>query len=309
MALNLGAQRLTASRTRLSEFSSWFKGNDNHPSIANRWSLQFVTPKILGAGKYLNTNKYDLGELNNRNYLNFYADNVNLPSKQVTTGNITNIGSGYNYATSSTFSQISVDFIMPRNQKTRMLFERWVSIMSSDANQFTDYYDDYVCPNMYIFKWERGGGPEFEIPDYFKKILESLGIDEKDVTKYKDDQLVGIYDLRNVFPYNIGSASLSNAAASVQTFNVGFYYERYRFYGQSQFEDNGRQTITGSGTSVTSDIQIVDTTEETPAANTTSGKSDPKTAGETSPNADAMHNSAKAEGVQSPREKAQQLGT
>ena len=322
MALNLNAKRLTASRTRLSEFSSWFKGNDNHPSISNRWSLQFVTPKILGPGKYLSTVKYDLGELNNRNYLNFYADNVNLPSKQVTTGSVTNIGSSYNYATSSTFSQISVDFIMPRNHKTRMLFERWVSIMSSDANQFTDYYDDYVCPNMYIFKWERGGGPEFEIPDYFKKILQSLGIDEKDVTKYKDDQLVGIYDIRNIFPYNIGSTSLTNAAASIQTFNVGFYYERYRFYGQSQFEDIGRQTVTGSGPSSLSDIAIIDpyaseaagitagsTASSGSSGSTSQGASDAKTAPETSPNADTLSNLAKSEGVQDPREASRNLGT
>lgn len=313
MALNLNARRVTATRTRLSEFSSWFKGNDNHPSISNRWSIQFVTPKIMRPGSYLSTFKYDLGEQNNRNLLNFYADNVNLPSKQVTTGSITNIGSGYNYATSSTFSQISVDFIMPRSHKTRMIFERWVSLMSSDANQFTDYYDDYVCPNMYVFKWERGGGPEFEIPDYFKKILFSLGIDEKDVTKYKDDQLVGIYDIRNLFPYNIGSTSLTNAAASIQTFNVGFYYERYRFYGANGLDDIGRQYNYGGGASAISDVNFDDqnavraaafankksgaSASAAGAAATTSGKSDAKTATETGPNAAEQKKNAANEGT------------
>tara|TARA_A100001201_G_scaffold134542_1_gene122255 strand:+ start:520 stop:1317 length:798 start_codon:yes stop_codon:yes gene_type:complete len=242
--VNLQSKKIGAPRTRLSEFQGFFKGNDNHPSYSNRWSIQFAAPAILRQGKYFKTNKFDPGEAAyNRNLLNYYADNVNLPSKQVTTGSITNVGSSYNYATSSTFSQISMDFMVPRSHKTRMLFERWISVMSSDANQFTDYYDDYVCPNLYIFKWERGGGPEFLIPDFFKKILLSLGIDEKDVTKYKDDQLVGIYDIRNVFPYNIGSTTLNNAAASLQTFNVGFYYERYRFYGQPQFEDEGSKSV------------------------------------------------------------------
>ena len=128
--------------------------------------------------------------------------------------------------------------------------------MSSDANQFTDYYDDYVCPNMYIFKWERGGGPEFKIPDFFKKILRQLGVDEKDITKYKDDQLVGIYDIRNVFPYNIGSASLTNASASLLTFNVGFYYERYRFFGADKFDDQGGAYSTVSGQSELSDVEF-----------------------------------------------------
>lgn len=255
--MDLNTRRTGAPRTRLSEFSSWFKGNNNHPSYANRWSVQFATPQILRPGKYLPTNRFDLGEFNNKNLLNFYADNVQLPSKQVTTGSITAVGSTYNYATSSTFSQISMDFIVPRNQKTRMLFERWISIMSSDSNQHTDYYDDYVCPNLYIFEWERGGGPEFEIPDSFKKILESLGIDEKDVTKFKDDQLVGIYDIRNAFPYNIGSSQLTNAQASLQTMNVSFYYERYRFYGPAGVDDRGYQRTFAGSESATSNVALV----------------------------------------------------
>ena len=165
-----------------------------------------------------------------------------------------------------------MDFIMPRSHKTRMLFERWISIMSSDANQFTDYYDDYVCPNMYIFKWERGGGPEFKLPDYFRKILRSLGIDEKDVTKYKDDQLVGIYDIRNVFPFNIGSASLTNASASLLTFNVSFYYERYRFFGNDIFDDEGGAYSITSGQSETTDVEFAKAYEIGDATSQTGGK-------------------------------------
>ena len=258
MSLNLSTKRLGAPRTRLSEFQAFFKGNDNHPSYANRWSVGFSTPNILRGGKYFATNKFDLGDpVYNRNLLNYYADNVNLPSKQVTTGSITSVGSSYNYATSSTFSQISMDFIMPRSHKTRMLFERWISIMSSDANQMTDYYDDYVCPNLLIYKWERGGGPEFQIPEYFKKILKALGVDENDLTKYKDDQLVGIYDIRNAFPYNIGSAALTNASASLLTFNVGFYYERYRFFGATKHDDVGTKYSLSSGQNETDDVSYV----------------------------------------------------
>jgi hypothetical protein len=128
--------------------------------------------------------------------------------------------------------------------------------MSSDANQHTDYYDNYVCPNLYIFKWERGGGPEFEIPDSFKKILEALGINEDDVTKYKDDQLVGIYDIRNAFPYNIGSSQLTNGQASLQTMNVSFYYERYRFYGASKFDDSGYPRSFAGSDSITADVSL-----------------------------------------------------
>ena len=108
--------------------------------------------------------------------------------------------------------------------------------MSSDANQFTDYYDNYVCPHLYIYKWERGGGPEFQIPENWKKILKSQNIDPEDVLKYKDDKLVGVYDIRNVFPQNIGSMTLTNAQAGTLSMNVSFLYERYRFYGDRDLD-------------------------------------------------------------------------
>lgn len=253
--MTLEGRRLNAPRARLSQFSSWFQNNDYNPSFNNRYSVSFTTPNILRGGKYLTGFEYELGLPDNQNCLNYYADSVNLPSKQVTTGSITNVGSTYNYATSSTFSQINISFTMPRNHKTRLIFEKWVQLMSSDANQYTDYYDDYVCPNLFIFKWERGGGPIFDLPESFRRILERLGIDEDRVARYKDDQLVGLYDLRNVFPYNIGSMSLTNEQAGIAKMDVGFYYERYRFYGQDEFENEGRAYGFAGGLSAENDLQ------------------------------------------------------
>ena len=112
--------------------------------------------------------------------------------------------------------------------------------MSSDSNQYTDYYDNYVCPNLYIYKWERGGGPEFQIPSQWLKILRAKNINPDDVLKYKDDKLVGVYDIRNVFPQNIGPMTLVNDQASTLTMNVTFLYERYRFYGDGFFDNSGK---------------------------------------------------------------------
>jgi len=247
MSIDLNVSKSRAPGTRLSEFMSWAKGNDNSPSYSNRYAVAFATPNILRSGRYVT--RYNLETGDNGKYLNLYADTVNLPSKQVTTGSITNVGSTYNYATSSTFSQISISFIMPRNHKTRMIFERWISIMSNDANQHTDYYDDYVCPNLRIYKFERGGGAEFSIPTEWLRELRKLGIDTDKVVRYKDDQLVGIYDIRNAFPYNIGSMSLNNEQAGLLKMDVGFYYERYRFYGRSDIDSMGLPYFFGTGAS------------------------------------------------------------
>lgn len=235
MSIDLNIAKSRAPKQRLSEFMSWAMVEDNHPSLNNRYSISFATPKVFAS---LPKFKLEVGD--NAKYLNFYANSVNLPSKQVTTGSVTNIGSTYNYATSSTFSQISISFTMPRNHKTRMIFERWISTMSSDANQYTDYYENYVCPHLHIYKWERGGGPEFALPTEWLTELRKRNIDPDTVLKYKQDKLVGIYDIRNVFPQNIGSMTLTNDQAGMVQFDVTFLYERYRFYGDGFFDNSGK---------------------------------------------------------------------
>lgn len=236
MSIDLNIAKSRAPKQRLSQFMSWAMEPDNHPSFNNRYSVSFATPKVFGR---LPGFKFVLEVGDNANYLNYYANSVNLPSKQVTTGTTTNVGSTVNYATSSTFSQITINFTMPRNHKTLMIFERWVSLMSSDANQYTDYYDNYVCPHLYIYKWERGGGPEFALPAEWLKLLREKNIDPESVLKYKQDKLVGIYDIRNVFPSNIGSATLTNDQAGLLQFDVTFLYERYRFYGDQSIDHDG----------------------------------------------------------------------
>ena len=108
--------------------------------------------------------------------------------------------------------------------------------MSSDANQMTDYYDSYVCPSLKVFKWERGGGLKVPYTQKFLEHIKSLGIKLEQVPSYKADQLVGIYDMRNVFPFNIGAISLTNETAQTITLSVGFYYERYRFFVDDKFD-------------------------------------------------------------------------
>ena len=253
---DLKRQSKQSPRARLTEFSEWFKGNDNNPSFNNRYSTMFSTPAIFRSGTSFQKSKFELEVGDNANYLNFYADNINLPSKQVTTGQITNIGSSFNYATSSTFSQINITFTMPRSHKTRMIFERWINLMSSDANQMTDYYENYVCPNLFIFKWERGGGAKITLPPEIKNFLKKLGVKISDVERYRDDQLVGVYDIRNAFPFNIGSMTLSNDTASILKMDVGFYYERYRFFGQDKFDNLGSSYLATGEVGLTADLSL-----------------------------------------------------
>ena len=220
----------------LQQFQSFMREDDNHPSYTNLYTVQFGTPRIFG----ILNGKMQLGNLENSQLLDFYCNSVSLPSKQITSGQVTNVGSGFKYATGSAFSQTQMNFMMPRSQRTRTIFERWMTAMANDANQYTDYYDEYVAPTVRIFKWERGGGNYASYDDAMRRAL-AENDSQAQLKMWQNarlNKITAMWELRNVFPYNIGSAQLNNNASSLMTMGVSFYYERYRFYASPRFEDS-----------------------------------------------------------------------
>ena len=235
------------------EFISRTKGRDNSPSFTNLYSVRFMSPSMMRTYTPANflgpvqTEKFDIGMSNDLEWLlDYYADTVNLPSKQVTTSQTPYVGSPFKYATNTTYSQISIQFRMPRSQYSRNFFERWTTLMASDSEQYTRYYNDYVCPKMMIYKWERGGGGlAVSDPELIASIRESGSADMLLARKY---QLTAAWELRNLYPYNIGSIQLNNSNAQTMTLSVGFYYERYRFYTADRFDHDTINFLTvGSG--------------------------------------------------------------
>ena len=235
------------------EFISRTKGRDNSPSFTNLYSVRFMSPSMMRTYTPTNflgpvqTEKFDIGSTNDLDWLlDYYADTVNLPSKQVTTSQTPYVGSPFKYATNTAYSQISINFRMPRSQYSRNFFERWTTLMASDSEQYTRYYNDYVCPKMMIYKWERGGGGlAVSDPELIASIRESGSADMLLARKY---QLTAAWELRNLYPYNIGSIQLNNSNAQTMTLSVGFYYERYRFYTADRFDHDTINFLTvGSG--------------------------------------------------------------
>lgn len=228
-----------AAYNSLQRFISVFKNDDTFVATTNLYSIHFAPPRILlpanqfGGGTQGNTFNPNSGEL--RDLLDYYAKSVNLPSKQITTGQLTDVGSAMKYATNTAFSQINMTFQVPRSQYTRNFFERWTSKMTNDANQYTDFYNDYCCPTLMIYKWERGGGERATLdPDTARARR-----DGANSVFARKNKLTAAWELRNVFPYNIGSIQLSSDEARVMELTVGFYYERYRFFTENQFDDSG----------------------------------------------------------------------
>ena len=229
------------------EFLARTKGRDNSPSFTNLYSVKFGTPRMMRAPLVLlgptQASRLEVNSQNDLDWLlDYYADTVNLPSKQVTTSQTPYVGSPFKYATNTAYSQISINFRMPRSQYSRNFFERWTTMMASDSEQYTRYYKDYVSPKMMVYKWERGGGGlAVSDPELIASIRESGSADMLLARKY---QLTAAWELRNLYPYNIGSIQLNNSNAQTMTLSVGFYYERYRFYTADQFDSDTINYIT-----------------------------------------------------------------
>tara|TARA_B100000085_G_scaffold220063_1_gene204831 strand:+ start:628 stop:1443 length:816 start_codon:yes stop_codon:yes gene_type:complete len=223
----------------LQEFISLSKGKDNAPASTNLFSVRIASPFILRPGSgavasdklQIETNELDW-------QLDYYCENINLPSKQMTTGQVVNVGSGFKYATNTAYSQLQATFKVPRSQYSRSLFERWTSLISPDSEQHTRYYNEYVCPKIMIYKWERGGGdPVVTDPKMIKALRRSGQINN--LLLARKYQLTAAWEVQNAFPYNIGSIQLNNQQTKIMTMTIGFYYERYRFYPRNRFDDPG----------------------------------------------------------------------
>ena len=220
------------------EFLSNTKGRDRSPSFTNLFSVRMSTPPMMRQGSGSMASGRMQVETTDLDWmLDYYANNVNLPSKQITTGQTPYVGAPFKYATNTAYSQINITFTMPRSQYTRNFFERWTTMMASDSEQYTRYYNEYVCPRMYIYKWERGGGDLVVTDPKMIRALRKSGTENFLLArKY---QLTAAWEIQNLYPYNIGSVQLDNNTAKAMTLTVGFYYERYRFFTQGKFDDPG----------------------------------------------------------------------
>lgn len=224
------------------EFLAFSKKYDQQPSFSNLFSVHFSPPRILQNNLTIKggsqTKRLNPGEPKMRDLLNLYCQSVNMPSKQVTTGSAVNVGAAVKYATAAAYSQLNMSFIMPKSQQTRIFFERWVSRMVPDANQMSEFYDNYVCPALRIYKWERGGG------DFISNDAKLQGFVNKQtgdpIYNFRKHKLTAMYEIRNLFPYNIGSTQLNNDTSRAMTLTVGFLYERYRVAVEDDFTDDGR---------------------------------------------------------------------
>ena len=75
-----------SSTSKYQDFMSFSRKKKGDFSLSNIYTVQFSTPPMLN-------DKLESGD--DRILLDYYCDSVNLPSKQITTAQIMNVGSAY----------------------------------------------------------------------------------------------------------------------------------------------------------------------------------------------------------------------
>tara|TARA_B100000085_G_scaffold270494_1_gene282949 strand:+ start:2782 stop:3561 length:780 start_codon:yes stop_codon:yes gene_type:complete len=238
----------SARRDSHQVFSQYINTKGTDPSMGNLYSVVFTPPDTLMYESDNSLYKDFQGGKGNKQMhrqLNMYATAVNLPSKQLTTGQVLTQGAPYKYVTGTAYSQINITFMMPRDHSIRMLFEAWMNTIIADSNQYIEDYDNYVCKYLRIYKFERGFGEKaFKDPGYDGQMREQFGKNKKTP---RLNELTACFELQNVFPFNIGSAQLNNNDARLITYGVGLNFERYRFIphknAKPQLREYGTQRL------------------------------------------------------------------
>lgn len=210
-------------------------------SRSNIWHFDMTFPNILagklGISEQVIGGAFATNDLKSmRKTISLYANEVNTPTRQVTTAGAKVVGSEYNYATGSAFSETSAQFYIPRSYTNVNLFERWMNIMANDANQYVDFYDDYVAPTFTIYKLERGFGGNMPIDNEYLKSMGYKSENDLGRVRPKYNQVVAMWVMFNVFPKNVGTLQFNNQPGSPMTLDVTFLYERFRFYPQPKFD-------------------------------------------------------------------------
>ena len=191
------------------------------PARSNLYSVRIDLPQALMLNdRILRSRQRDVWES-----INYFADDVTVPGKRITTGQIRDVGQQRNFATDTAATDLQVSFIVTKDLIHRELFEKWMQYTASDAENRVTIYDEYVT-NILISKWELGSNIVWN------------GI-TKSGRQYEQrlNRATGVWQMFGAFPYDMSAMSFNNGQTDLMKLDISFYYERYRF-----------DTIGGEGT-------------------------------------------------------------
>ena len=181
------------------------------PATSNLFEVRITPSPIMQLNEVADkANRREIADA-----INYFASTVTVPSRALTTSEINNIGMMRRFATGQTNSEITISFLVTKDQIHRDFFESWMHQTASDSDNTVAFYDDYVC-DMEIIKWEHGAN--FKIKS-----------NRNAKSGYHPKQSTAVWKLFGAFPTNISTMSFDNEQTGLLQLDIQFFFERYRF--------------------------------------------------------------------------------
>lgn len=197
---------------KFDEFVAYVAGDRKwNPATSNLYGIDLNIPNSTILDK-VGTNAKDL----NRS-INLLAMEVTLPSRQLTTIESRSFGTMMRYASGTSFSEITISFLMTKDLWVRVFFERWMNYTTDDASSFVMIPSGYKG-TIRVSKWENGSNVVLRKKDDQGKVIGS--------TRLKTN--TGNWIIEGAFPFNISTMTLNNEETNLLKCDVSFYYDRYR---------------------------------------------------------------------------------
>jgi len=201
------------SYNRFDNFKARVAGDRQwNPATSNLFGINILIPNATFLAK-IGISGSELDES-----LNFLAQEVTLPSRQLTTMETRTFGTMIRHVSGTTFSEITMSFLLTKDMWCRLFFERWMNYITDDASSFVMIPADYKAI-LRISKWENGSNV----------ILRRKNSEGRVVGSTRMKTCTGNWMLEGAFPFNISTMTLNNEETTLLKTDVSFYYDRYRF--------------------------------------------------------------------------------
>jgi hypothetical protein len=225
-----------ATPNRFTDFREQIATNAGAPATSNLYQIILPLPAVFSDNTQNGTVNKQIRNraVNTVRNINYYASNVTVPSRAITTGEVNNFGMMRRFVTGQTNSEITISFLVTKDMQHRQFFEQWMNAAASDSDNTVGFYDNYVT-DMMIIKWEHGANFKIKPKGYPKS------------TGLHPSQASAVWKMYGAFPTNISTMSFDNEQTSLLQMDIQFYFERYRFDQVSpatlKTKDGKRQVI------------------------------------------------------------------
>lgn len=204
------------SYNRFSEFYARIAGEPAwNPATSNLFGINLTLPRSTSFKSI--PDKIGWTDTSINEHVNLLASEVTIPSRQLTTGESRSFGSMYRYVTGTSFSEITVSFLITKDMSIRLFFERWMNYITDDGSNFVMTPDQYQG-TLRISKWENGSNVVMRKKDSNGAVIGS--------TRLKT--CTANWVIEGCFPFNISTMTFNNEETNLLKCDVSFYYERYR---------------------------------------------------------------------------------